>query len=459
MIIDDSVLKDTVAELSDVSPNPVWWKYEAEFIDVNNNIMPVHNIVSLHRTSKYLSCYTDYFFITIQVYQSVKLRLLECNRDTLKLKLYKKPNVYSGITNKVGTTYTEEFMAYLTENNNESIENKSGGFVGGREDNMGNLITISVQLVEMGLHEFKKMTAYGVYKNISPGDLLKGLLFSPLQSLSDAGKRGYDVHMDEPHNADKKSQMWIPQDVSLLDLPKHIQSTHGLYSNGLGYYLANKMWHIYPLYEFDRFDKMSRRLTIINIPKNEMVGMENTYIYRNGHLIVYATGDTKHIDTHRQGLDNTGTGFRAAKSENMVDNFAKVDSKGKVTIPPGRNTMTVGLSTREEKYPDIKTKEGMKTDNIWEDTSKILANMGHKVVVIWEQSNHNLLIPGMPVKLIYKHRVSFGLETRALKGTLTDGDTSITTSMSSQLDNKYVSTTILAIFCQREEDERPPLPQ
>jgi hypothetical protein len=458
MIIDDDVLRDVILELRNNDINPTNFKYTAEFIDESNNIIPVYNVVSLTRTANYLKDYTDYFFITLQVSQTVKLRLLDLNRDRIRLRLNKIPNSTSGTTTKTGITQTEELNAFLNDTTSESIENKIGGFTGNRIDNLGNLIQITVQLVEKGISEFKYTSAFGVYPNNTPGNVIKGLLMHPLKALSDGEDKGYDVHMEPPHNDTIMYQIVIPSNISLIDVPKYMQDTYGIYGSGMGYYLSQKMWYVYPLYDFGRFDKTKSRMTIINIPRNEMMGIDNSYTFNDGHLIVYATGDTKLIDTSSAGIERDGVGVRFAKLGNLIDNHS-VSTKGVTAIPEGRNVVNIGLGVREEKVAKIKMVDGMHSDNIWKDTSKILANMGHNVILTWEASNHNLLYPGMPVRLIYKHRGRTSLETRSISGTLIAADSHSGTNQNSVTDNRYIGATVLNIFVERDEDIRAPIPQ
>lgn len=443
MIMDDDLFKQELSKINGVTSNPVNWDYAAEFIDENNNILSVLNVLSLDIVSNYTSAVADHIFISLQISKDIYFKLLNTNRRLLQLKFTRNQVAVTGSTIKDNKSYSYIYNAYLLDNTSEAVETRVGKLEGSQRDLLGELQEIHVQLVEKGLSEFRLWDCGGVYKNTSTGDIIKGLLSQPIQSLGESGNDHYHVTMYEPDNKDKRYQRLIPNGVRLINLPRWIQEKWGVYSTGIGYYLSQGMWYIYPLYNIMRYDTEVKRMTIINVPKNEMMSNSNSYVQIGNELYVYATGDTKHLDNADRHLDSSGTGFRTAKAGNLLDRFT--DSKnGETSIAKDQNNIVVSFDNRDGLVNNLKT-DKLFTSNVYEDASNVIKGMCNIVIVNWEYSNPYLLYPGMPIKLLYKYMG----KPYALRGVLAETKTSISTPMKSVTDKRYVSLTQLVLTVER----------
>lgn len=445
MILDDAVLRDQFLKLNKQT-NPVHWQYTAEFIDSDNNIIKAHNVNSLHKFSNYSEDTADNYFISLSVFKTVNMRLQACNPHELRLRLTRIPNTVSGTTDRIGNRIVETYNAYLTDTSSEAVETRPGALTGQRTDNMGELVEIDVQLVESGLSEFRLYDIGGNYRNVKVDTLLQGLMSHPLRTLSDTGDAGYGVTIVPAHNKDRYYQLFIPNGVHLIDLPGWVQKHYGVYSSDIGYYLTQGMWYIYPLNDFNRFNTVNKRMTIINVPKNEMMGLNNSYLNEGGHITVYATGDTTHINQSNRNLDKSGEGLISGIMGNMLDHFTET-SEGKCIIAAGRNLVKLGFDLRAGNLTNVKAVSGLLSSNPWHDTSKVISTLGSTIIVTWESSNPYLLYPGMPVRFLYKDRGKL----LSLMGTLKAAETLTMTQKKSVVDNYYVSTTKLTIFAKTEE--------
>ena len=225
-----------------------------------------------------------------------------------------------------------------------------------------------------------------------------------------------------------------------------MQDTRGVYGNGLGSYLTNGMWYIFPLYNVERYLRdTSNKLTIINVPQNEMIGNNNSYFMDKSkkELYIFATGKTKHIDSSDRYLNKVGTGFRSVNSSNLLDTFVQ-KKKGVLTVPKGQNLMSVTFDDRDTDLENINTTRPI-TGNRFKEASRVTKAFTNTVVLNWEFSNLDLLYPNMPLKLIYKVNGVPNL----LYGVLNGIQTTIETSQQSITDNRYRSTSQLILTTQR----------
>lgn len=439
MILDDDLLYNQLLELHKVQNKPRHWKWSAEFI-FEDTVIEVFNLVSIDIKSNYVEKVSDYIFIRLQVNRNIYLKLLGLNSNKLKLRLSRSLNNTLGDTDKVSQTFVETYNAFITDNASPNIETSSGGDSGNTTDDMVNWVEIDVQLVEKGISEFRLIEIGGVYRNVIIDDIIRGLLTHPIKELSNSNDTGYDVDMIPSSNTKRYFQMVVPNGIRLIDLPRFIQKKYGVYGSDIGYYLVNGMWYIYPLYDFTRFGNSKRRLTILNLSPNEMSGSDNTYIQEGKDTFIFSTGDTKHIDDSTRNIVNNGSGFRHAKMGNLLDGFSK-NTNGKSSIPSGRNSVEISLDVRDGGLSNLKTSNKRLSSNPWLEASNISRGLGAVVFLNWEASNHNLVYPGMPIKLLYKKQGKIS----SIFGTLLGIQTSSQTSRKTDIDNRYVSSSILTI--------------
>ena len=442
MIEEYPILKEKMMKLS--GSKVPHFRYEAMFIDSLNNNLPCANVVSIKKESDYLTTYTSYMYLTVQVFKSTYLKLLNCDPNKLQLALKRVTNTTLGFSIKdVEKSDTTIYQAYLCNRTNEKLVNREGGLTGTHLDDLAELKTLEIQLVERSLQEFKLMETYGAYKNKPIENIVAGLMSTKVSTLkNEYGCYGCTVIPSD--NPKRRYQVVIPSPTKLIDLPKFMQETYGMYGSGVGYFLEGEHWYVYPSHDYTRFEKGGMRtLTIVPVPKNELPGSDVTYLNDNGNLFVFAVGEVKHADNLERDIQKTGSGFRAAKAGNIVDHNSVVEN-GKVFIPPGRNNVIVNFDKRETTNTNVISCEQTVNDNPLSEASKITTKIGNDLLFNWVSSNHYLVYSGMPVKIIY---ASDGKLTSAF-GVLTRVDTLIRTDMISPIDNRYVSNSVLCVHCE-----------
>ena len=421
-----------------------YFKYEALFIDSFNNKLPCVNVVSLKIESDYVNEYSSYKYLTVQVLKSVYLKLLNCDPNNLQLSLKRTNNSTLGFSiNDVEKSENTVYQAFICNRTNEKVGNKEGGLTGGHLDDLSELKTLEIQLVERSLQEFKLMETYSTYKNNSIEDIITGLMSTKISTLKN--KHGcYGCTVIPSDNPKRRYQVVVPSPTKLVNLPKYMQDTYGVYGTGIGYFLEGEHWYIYPSHDYTRFDKgENRTMTIVALPKNDLPGSDKTHLNDNGNIFVFATGSVIHADNFDRDIQKGGSGFRASKAGNLVDNSTLVKD-GKLIIPPGRNNVIVNFDKRETTNTNISSCEQTINDNPLSEASKITTKLGNDMLFSWNSSDHYLIYSGMPVKVIY---ASDG-KLKSLQGVLTRADTLIRTDKISPIDNRYVSNTVLTVHCE-----------
>jgi hypothetical protein len=404
--------------------------------------IPVLNLNFLRTISDFEKNDSTDRYIEVQITKSNYFALLKSNRKQFYCDLTISPTTIAGDI-MAGNILTTRYRAYLHTTESPAVTSPHGDFTGTHLDDLGEICTIMLELRERGYIEFRQYENSGTFRNHTLQEIITGLLSTPIKALEPLNLKNYSVTMDPPDNSKRYYQLVIPQGVKIINLPIYVQKTWGLYNAGIGNFLHNNMWYLYPLYDITRYDKVSKRMTIINVPKNEALAPQNSYGVVDNEIYVYATGDTFHIDSTDRHLDSVGSGIRMASTGNVVDKFTTVEN-GNLTVPKNRNANVFYFDKTDTDIENVVTIPAL-TSNPYATISKNVSKLGNKVIVVWENSNPALIYPGMPIKFVYK----FMGNLYSLNGIIIKADTQIASYGQNPSDKKYLSTTALTLFTER----------
>lgn len=438
-------------ELLNVEKPTVTWMVKAELIAGEETVV-ANNVVSQKVTRLYHSAYTDINFITVQLGRTTYNRFVLPNKNKMKLRLTMTLRNPGQPVAPANASYYRIFDAHLVDPENSALMPKSKLDNEAELTELSETVDISYQLTDPLMGEIRLAETGGIYEKADFKSVLKVLMgyglegrktVSGLDSLQYEGCRGVDVI--EPNNNKVYDYLPIPMGTRLVDLPKYLQNEFGVYSSGIGYYLQAGHWYIYPLLDFTRFKPTSRTLTVVIVPKDEMLGIEKTYMVRSQQLFVFCTGDVTVNDISEKTLNNEGSAISFSKASDLVDGFVK-NSGNKST--PNKDTNVRKFSLEDRAIGLTNTKRMSKfTDNPYKATSELAMGLGRQLNLTWENSDPRLLFPGMPVKVLYTQDG----ELKSVLGTLLGNEYLVAPSTARQLDNEYLVSTGLTLQIEKED--------
>lgn len=261
---------------------------------------------------------------------------------------------------------------------------------------------VRMQLVDLTVEQLRMKSVGGIFRNTKPGDALRTAMLhaiSDLKLTKDQTPAG--VTMVDPDNTAVRDHIVIPSDRSFLDLPDHIHhNCGGIYSTGMGFYLQNTMWYVYPAYNIKRFNKAKKTITFINLPKNRFIEAEKTYRSTPNQTIVLVTGDTASLDNTESMILNEGNGVRYTDANKIIDGFGKA-ANNVYEIQRAKNNSEFIVEKRDTGYNHVPVSRKRITSNGYVEMSKMSLRGSRHMIVTWENSDPSLIEPGMPCKFVY----------------------------------------------------------
>lgn len=411
----------------------------------------VPNVVSRQVVRDYAGQYGDEHYVSFQIGLTTYSDYIYPYRDNLKVELTRTMVTTQGADiggkGKSATIYTAFLLNPLDLG---MMKNSRGQADKAAMENSG-VYTFDLQLIEPELNVLRMVEVSGIYRNNTVGEVIQTAMSRnpkadlPATTSPQVLRRFKGVNLQPVSNLKRYATIPVKTGTLLKDLPLYLQNTKGVNSTGIGRYYQDGYWHVYPLYDYSRFASTSSRLVIYNVPQDELMSPERSFITVNNELHVITTGDTNVIDETETVAQNEGTGVRVTRASTLVDGMST--TSGNKSTPNTENTnkafsvqeKPTGLTYARRSARDL-------TDNTYVDASRLTKAMGFTVVVSWEHAKPGYLYPGMPVKFFYEKDDALQVAYGTLLGTRIDESP----STGLLTDNLYRSTIKLVIHVKKE---------
>lgn len=292
----------------------------------------------------------------------------------------------------------------------------------------------------------------GTFLNVTNEQILRGLFYYEANKIKVDGKNLIEmIELDPPDNKQTIPDLLIPSGTLLRDIPGYLQQeAQGVYSAGIGsfYQLYRDLpsWFVFPLYRPERFDEDRFKMVIYAVPEEKMPHHDHTFRSEGKITYIVTTGAKHEVDNARMSELNTGVGFRMADAESFMKKPVEVLPDG---IKANRNRLNYELQNHERKDQVLYASPKEISSNPFIHYSRILGEGMTLLTLSWENSDPDLIYPGMPVKYVTMDKGNY-LERR---GTLVKAMTITSIQGNPSPDASYRCNTQLVMFLERKPDE------
>ncbi len=262
---------------------------------------------------------------------------------------------------------------------------------------------INFELVDRREELLRLKTVSGIYRNISVEQVLRGVFFHEANKIKIDGKNSVEVlDLDSPDQKNSVPELLLPSGLLLRDLPGFMQEkAKGVYSAGIGsffqVYRDNPSWFVYPLYRPERFDEDRYKLIIYAVPEERMPSHDHTYRVEGKIVYIVTTGAKSEIDPARMSELNSGVGFRMPNAESFMTKPVEILEDG---IKANRHRLNYEVQNHNRKDQVLYASMKKPGSNPFMEYSRILAQDFTGLSISWQNSDPDLLYPGMPVKYV-----------------------------------------------------------
>lgn len=425
----------------------VGWKAVIHLGDTGETYTPLQ-VNAINTRADYIKGYADEITCTVMIPLGKYAYKVYPNRTKLEISLTKLPlGESSSNMSWNAQPQSERYSAYL-------VDGDKGPNVGqGREtvsedvlDRM-DILLVSFQLTNKAVEKIRMISVGGIFRNTTVKDTILAVLTKESQNVKVDNRRVIDgVDLVTPKNTSKRDHILVPQGVKLFDVCDYIHNTIGVYNAGIGSYIYNKIWYVFPLYDTTRFNETKLTLTVIVLPKNKFPQLERTYKKTANSVTILITSDTSFKDDAGSSYLNDGNAVRFADANNFMSGINQTKYNATL-VSRAKNVNEFKLEDRPDKVNHVTVTEKKITANPYAEYSKLLARKGGVFNAIWENSDPTLLVPGMVTRISYfddtEIKEIYGVLLAAQHNTIKMGDFG---------SNRHVVNSSLSFFVNLKKE-------
>ena len=363
-------------------------------------------ISSYSVTKDFIGCFYPVLAVEFQISALHKEVLIKhANNIEAVFKMYNHPkqSTFQPIHQTNPRIKRYKAKLYLEESDFISSNNP----VQNNDNVMGNkmMVPVKVQLVEKGLEELISRHVGGTYRDISGYKLLRTLIdYHANRDNDDVATmlKGTDVAPD--YMDINREQIVIEQGTTLIEAMHLVNHEGGgLWPTGFSYFIDNNIWYIFPPYSLGRYKERVKKMIIVNLPKDRVPGLENTYSNNEEVLTILSTRDVMIKDKRESKKVTFGTGSLFTAVDNLLTKFGEV-VENKLMVDASKNVNAIQLEEREDGVQQPRFSDTKLTAAKNVELSKFAPSKGFMMRISWEGGDESLVYPGMPVKVLYLER-------------------------------------------------------
>lgn len=388
------------------SSNPIKFDFKGMLHTVDSD-MPVLKIMSLDIIRDYMNNIGDVVNIEFKLPLGEYLTKLYPYRKNLEFSI-KKLRLEETDNNVVSdeVILIEKYKAVFLDNENPNYNSTSAELTDTEELNLTDTVEVKLQLMNRSLEPLRIKTLSGVFRQVTMLKLLYNLLSGESSKIKIEGKPAIDaIEIQPPSNLKQYSNIVLKAGTHVIDLPSILQKYFGgVYNAGIGNYFQTyenkKTWFVYPLFKTTEDNSKKRIAIIYSAPKEVVRETDRTYNLNGNTLSIIANNNKEFKDPSDSDYMNHGSGFRMADANAFMKKPVKVTEKG-IQAVRGNLSYEVGHVSREDNLNYAPVVKQSVSSNPFIEYSKVIARSVGRVDVIWENSNPDMLYPGMFCKFIY----------------------------------------------------------
>lgn len=446
-MLESSSLMNAVREVTDSRvPLPQYRYHVTVRLPDGQELTPLR-VVSNDLARDYLKTFADDLYVSVVFGVGTYSKYIYANKERLTVFLMREVvGDFIGAADE--PIITREFKAVLCESKDIAAASGSGILDNVEIADTANVAVVRLQLIDRATEWIRSVSVGGSFRKRSAAEVLLTLLTTktqeiPREIMAEQGR----VDMVPADNSAIRDHVVIPHATPLVELGDYLQERcGGIYATGLGIYLLAGDWYVWPALNTKRFEESPRGLTVINVPQEKMPSIERTWLQKGNQLIVISTGQTDITDVSDKAKLDQGIGIRFNDAKGLLDGF--VSTAGNIAkAARGKNVTEVLIDAAVDGVAHVTRSSNKVSSNLFAELSTTAFRKGNNVTATWENSDHTLLYPGMPVRFMYE----FENEVRVRYGTLVGDQHFISMEGKGGTSQRFKSNTALFLFLDKEE--------
>lgn len=317
--------------------------------------------------------------------------------------------------------------------------------------NQMDVFKIEFQLVPLLVEKLLTIQCGTNFTNdITVGDALSTMLMNESSLIEDLPdqERLQGVDMVPPDNESTYQNLPIPHATKLVNLPNYLQKhSYGVYQQGMGHYIQDATWYVFPRFRVKREDSSIRYLNIFVSPRDKLRYAESTYRVEGEDVFIIGTVEGETNNNRAAQILNDGNGVRMTNLE-LVGTRDNVDVRDNMALVSRGNTLSefkLMDAPNGNDYAPISSNP--MSANVFEQVAKVEGRLGKLYAINWHNANHDIIKPGMVVRL---HTLDENADEVVTEGILLKAHHYISMNSEGINSMSYSAVCGLFVFCRED---------
>jgi hypothetical protein len=370
-----------------------YYSFDCTFVTEKEEI-PAMMVVSTDTIRDYRNAATDEVLIKVVLPWGQYLNRVLPFKENLKMTVTRSRVGNQG-ERTADAIVVQTFNVYLPTEGETSTMADSPETATEYSADLSGMKTVTVQLQEEAFSLTRSELVGGVFRDSTPFDILIALLDQSIKGMElEVEQSILGINSIPPNNLNKRGTTIIPHGTPLVSVADKLQAEFGgIYTAGIGCYLQKGFWHVWPPYNFNRYDEAEYTALFILAPSQQYRGVERTWRIVDKHLTVFVTGGVQRMDPSEILLLNEGNGTRFANTDAMMEGFFEVSGNKAVAKRTNNANEYEAVSRKANNMSRVSGDIG--TSNAFNEASKIAVRNGAFLTMNWENSNPDAISPGL----------------------------------------------------------------
>ena len=401
------------------------------------------NVLSYSIIRNYATDFGDMRYITVQIPLGDYTFDIVPNRDTLRVQVTSKHTELTGSSGKP-VRKVSEYVAICQNTDNQNIENPKMNEYHRALLNQRGFANVEFQLFDDATYNVRMVTVGGVYRDVSPVDVL---LFTLGKTTELEGpnhrKLVNGVEILPGYNTTKRRQIPVPHGTRLVDLPHFLQNKDGgVYSGDISCYLQDNFWYVFPPYNTKIFTQYRDTVTILLVPA-EYTRSEKTYRVSGDNLVLRNTGKINVVDNTLSDKLNNNNGKMFVNADQMLDKNQTLKNN-KVTLSRAKTMTEFKSGDLGTVSNNVQFAEERVTSNPFKHYSELARNNCRYIDIEWAMGDIDLIRPcPIQVKMVENGRI------KTYNGTIASVSSVFTPIEEGTVKQTYYNTLRLGLLVER----------
>lgn len=363
----------------------------------------VLKLLSIDNLRDYTNGFTDELGVVVVIGGGTFAYDVYPKRNDLEMTLFRDPiGEVQDLVDLSRDIESQSFKAVLVDDKSDAMTAQMRHLQSKFTGDITELKFVAFQLIDRTVEQIRMKTMGQAFQNTTAAEALRYLLTLHSKDIDiDESGQVVGVDMYPPHNTEPQKNIVIPHGLAFCDLKSFItQKVAGIYNSGCGFYFQKNTWFVYPLYDLTRFEKDTKTVTFINVPKNKYPGIERTFRKTGNQLIALVTGNVQHYDPTNQRQLVEGNGIRFTDARNVISGFSATTNNRTMLLRANNNNEYLS-ENRPDGLNNIQLSPNRITSNTFNELSRMASRNGCYVEIVWENSDPGAITPGKPVRFMY----------------------------------------------------------